>query len=141
MQLRSNRPLESDAEQRLVELLRRTRTVQVAYLFGSGAQGRLRFESDLDIGVGSTHGPLSSDEIHRIGQEIAVVAGRPADFVDLTCASAPVLRAALVKGRQLLCADRGLLFALHRRLVYETEDFLPYQRRLLDQRRLRWTGT
>ena len=141
MQLRSNRPLESDAEQRLVELLRRTRAVQVAYLFGSGAQGRLRFESDLDIGVGSTRGPLSSAEIRNIGQEIAAVTGRPADVVDLTCASAPVLRAALVKGRQLLSTDRGLLLALHRRLVYETEDFLPYQRRLLDQRRLRWTGT
>lgn len=141
MQIRSNRPLELDAEKRLIEVLKRGGTVQVAYLFGSGAQGRLRFESDVDVGVASTRGPLSPDEIRRIGQEIAVLTGRPADVVDLVCASAPVLRAALVNGRQLLCTDRGLLLALRRRLVYETEDFLPYQRRLLDQRRLRWTGT
>ena len=115
--------------------------MQVAYLFGSGAQGRLRFESDLDVGVGSTRGPLSPDELRRIGQEIAAVTGRAADVVDLTGASAPVLQAALVKGRQLLSTDPGLLLALHRCLVYEAEDFLPYQRRLLDQRRLRWTGT
>lgn len=141
MQPGSNRQLSPDVEQRLVEYLTRSRLVQVAYLFGSGAQGRLRFGSDVDIGVGAARGPLGPDEMRRIGEALAAIAGRPVDIVDLTCASAPVLRAALVKGRQLLVADRELLLGLHRRLVYETEDFLPYQRRLLDQRRLRWTGT
>ena len=133
--------LEPEAQQRLAELLSRNRFVQVAYLFGSGVRQRLRFDSDLDIGVASSLGPLSPAEIRSAARQVAEATGRPADVVDLASASAPVLRAAMVEGRQLFCLDRALLLALQRRLVYETEDFLPYQRRLLDERRHRWTGT
>lgn len=141
MQLRATPRLGPDAEQRLAELLSRNRLVQVAYLFGSGVRQRLRFESDLDIGVASSLGPLSPAEMRGVAQQVSEATGRPADVADLASASAPVLRAAMVEGRQLLCTDRALLLALRRRLVYETEDFLPYQRRLLDERRRRWTGT
>jgi predicted nucleotidyltransferase len=141
MQLRATPRLGPDAEQRLAELLSRNRFVQVAYLFGSGVRQRLRFESDLDIGVASSLGPLSPSEMRSVAQQVSAATGRPADVADLASASAPVLRAAMVEGRQLLCTDRGLLLALRRRLVYETEDFLPYQSRLLDERRRRWTGT
>lgn len=141
MQHRATPRLGPDAEQRLAELLSRNRFVQVAYLFGSGVRQRLRFESDLDIGVACSLGPLSPAEMRSVAQQVSEATGRPADVADLASASAPVLRAALVEGRQLLCTDRALLLALRRRLVYETEDFLPYQRRLLDERRRRWTGT
>jgi predicted nucleotidyltransferase len=141
MQLRATLRLDPDAEQRLVERLSRDRFVQVAYLFGSGVRQRLRFDSDLDIGVASSLGPLSPAEMRSVAQQIAEVTGRAADVVDLASASAPVLRAAMVEGRQLFCLDRARLLALQRRLVYETEDFLPYQRRLLDERRRRWIGT
>ncbi len=45
-----------------------------------------------------------------------------------------------IHGMQLR-TPRGLEAHAERRLVYETEDFLPYQRRLLEERRRRWTGT
>lgn len=141
MQLRTTRGLEAHTERRLVELLSRDGFVQLAYLFGSGARQGLRFESDLDLGVASSRGPLSPAALRDIAQRITEATGRPADVADLAAASAPVLRAAMVEGRQLLCADRALLLAMQRRLVYETEDFLPYQRRLLAERRRRWTGT
>ncbi len=141
MQPRTTRRLEAHTERRLVELLSRDGFVQLAYLFGSGARQGLRFESDLDVGVASSLGPLSPAVLQSAAQQIAEATGRPADVVDLAAASAPVLRAAMVEGRQLLSTDRALLLALQRRLVYETEDFLPYQRRLLEERRRRWTGT
>jgi predicted nucleotidyltransferase len=129
------------AQARVLNVLARTPAVQVAYLFGSAARGRLRFSSDLDLAVASNRGPLSAGELQGIRDGVAIAAGRAADVVDLAQASAPVLRAALAGGRQLLCTDRKLLLALRMRLVHETEDFLPYQRRLLAERRRRWTGT
>jgi predicted nucleotidyltransferase len=140
MNLPATGPLEA-CSARLIDLLGRNEAVQVACLFGSGARQGLRFQSDLDVAVASSGGPLAPAALREIARQIAEATGRAADVVDLAVASAPVLRAALVEGRQLLCADPALLFALRRRLVYEAEDFLPYQRRLLEERRRRWTGT
>ena len=53
----SKRQFLEEAIQLRVERLSRDRFVQVAYLFGSGVRQRLRFDSDLDIGVASSLGP------------------------------------------------------------------------------------
>lgn len=126
---------------KLADVLQRGGAVQAAYLLGTGARGTLRFDSDIDLGVASSNGPLGRSVLRRIAGETTGATGRPADVIDLRVASAPVLRAALIDGRRLFCLDRNLTFALLRRLVYETEDFLPYQRRLLEERRRRWIAT
>jgi predicted nucleotidyltransferase len=68
MQLRATPQLEPAAERRLAELLSRNRFVQGAYLFGSGVRQRQRFESDLDIGVASSLGPISPAELRSVAQ-------------------------------------------------------------------------
>jgi len=135
------RPHDETVAPKLADVLRRSGMVQVVYLFGTGARGPLRFESDLDLGVASSNGPIGRSDLRRIAHHTIEATGRPADVIDLRAASAPVLRTALLHGRRLFCLDRGLLLALVRRLVYETEDFLPYQRRLLEERRRRWIAT
>ncbi|MCX7960490.1 MAG: nucleotidyltransferase domain-containing protein [Burkholderiales bacterium] len=130
-----------DVERVLTELLAGEASVQFACLFGSAAQRRLRFESDLDVGLASAGGALSPSVLREISARIAERTGRGADVVDLAVAPIPVLRAALANGRRLLCKDRSLVLRLLRRLVYESEDFLPYQRRLLEERRRRWIAT
>ena len=125
----------------LANALLRVGGVQVAYLLGTGVRRALRFESDIDVGVASSNGPLDRPALRRIATEMTGATGRPADVIDLRLASVPILRAALVDGRRLFCLDRDLPLALLRRLVYETGDFLPYQRRLLERRCRRWIAT
>lgn len=138
--VRENRPAH-ELRRCLAELCARDGRVQLAYLFGSGARGRLRFESDLDLGVASSSGPLAPAALREIAERIVERTGRAADVIDLAVAPIPLLRTALIGGRLLLCTDRSLVLALRRRLVYESADFLPYQRRLLEERRRRWIAT
>jgi len=141
MRIHTSEQFDPGIEKRLVDLLNHEGSVQLAILFGSASRQALRFESDLDVGIASGGGPLQSAVLRATARKITEISGRPADVVDLRVAPIALLRAALVEGRLLLCADRAILHALQRRLVHETEDFLPYQRRLLEERRRRWTGT
>jgi len=141
MRSRTTRQFDAQVEQELLDLLNRDEHVQLAYLFGSAAKRGLRFDSDLDVGIASSGGPLQPALLRATAQKITAFSGRAADVVDLRVAPLALLRAALVEGRQLLSSDPALLHVLRLRLVHETEDFLPYQRRLLEERRRRWTGT
>jgi predicted nucleotidyltransferase len=87
MQRRATPQLEPAAERRLAELLSRTRFVPGAYLFGSGVRQRLRFKSDLDIGVASSLGPLSPAALRSVAQSVSEATGRSADVADLASAS------------------------------------------------------
>jgi len=125
-------------EKQIRQVLERHSSIRLALLFGSLAKGTAHHDSDLDLAVGADH-PLSVDETIELISDLAVVTGRPVDLIDLSTVGEPLLGQIIAGGRRIVGNDR--LFAeLVLKHLYNQEDFVPYQRRILKERREAWIG-
>ena len=122
----------------LRDVLARFPALVLALVFGSVAQGRQRYESDLDIAVAANQ-PLTAIERMDIITALAEQTGRPVDLIDLKTVAEPLLGQIVRHGRRLLGSDGayGQLISQH---LFEQADFMPYRNRLLAERRAAWIG-
>jgi len=115
--------------QDIVEALRASGVVY-ARLFGSGATGTLRFDSDIDLAVSAMR-PLSSEETQRLIEVVSEIVMRPVDVVDLTAAHGAIFDEAL-NGVELFCDnDQAKADAQYRRVTVIQDD-LDYARASFD---------
>lgn len=112
--------------------------IQLAYLFGSMAAGSATATSDADLAV-QTYSPLTVEAKISLVEEIAIATGRPVDLIDLRKTGEPLLGQILQHGIRLK-GDDTLHAELMRRHIFDSEDFLPYVRRMLAERRQSWTS-
>lgn len=131
--------MQQDTRQALATIFAEAPNVRLAILFGSLARGDARPDSDVDLAVAG-EAPLDAGEQVRLIESVALATGRPVDLVDLRRAGHGLLRQALAYGEPIYCADRAILTEMRIRLLFEREDFAPYQRRLLRERRQAWIG-
>lgn len=112
--------------------------VMMVVLFGSVASGKQRPDSDLDIALSTGH-PLTVDEKMSIISLLAERTGRPIDLIDLCVVGEPLLGQIVRHGRRVLGSDTlyGQLISKH---LFEQADFMPYQARILAERRKAWIG-
>jgi predicted nucleotidyltransferase len=129
--------LAEDLISAVTHILQEHADVKVAFLFGSLASGRVRPDSDIDLGVASD-APLSPGRKLQLMDELAIATGRTIDLVDLTTASFTLLGQAL-KGRRLLVRDTGIYAAILRKLWYDVADIKPNYDYVLQRRRERFT--
>jgi predicted nucleotidyltransferase len=103
--------------------------VEVAILFGSAANGRMRPDSDTDIGIlGSVGHDLDIDAELALGAALERVLGREVDLVRLDTAST-LLRFEASRGRCLHEAREGAFADFVARALLEYEDLRPILRR------------
>ncbi|ACB34597.1 DNA polymerase, beta domain protein region [Leptothrix cholodnii SP-6] len=112
--------------------------LETVLLFGSLAQGRARADSDVDIAVQARHA-LSAEEKMALIADLADTTGRAVDLVDLRTVGEPLLGQILAHGRRIRGSDAAYA-ALISRHVFDNEDFMPYVRRMLAERRKAWIG-
>jgi len=112
--------------------------VGLAVLFGSMASGRARADSDVDIAVAAKRA-LSVAQKIALTQALAEKTGRPIDLVDLKTAPEPLLGQIVQHGRRLMGSDTQFGELIYRHLM-EQADFIPYQNRVLAQRKMAWIG-
>lgn len=107
--------------------------IRLAIVFGSVAAGNARFESDVDLAV-QADDVLSAEDRTKLIADIATRTGRAVDLVDLQTVGEPLLGQILHNGRRILgnAEDHAALVRKH---VYANEDFVPYVRRMLEERR------
>ena len=112
--------------------------VVLVVLFGSVASGKQRADSDLDIALSAGH-PLTVDEKIALNGALAESTGRAIDLIDLSVVGEPLLGQIVRHGRRLLGSDTlyGELISKH---LFEQADFMPYQARILAERRMAWIG-
>lgn len=120
-------------------LLARHPSITLAFLFGSMATARARFDSDLDLAVSATT-PLTVQSRMNLIEDLALAFGRPVDLIDLDQLHGPLLHQILTQGQLMLCKDRTRYAELLLRMVYDEADFMPYYRRILADRRKAWIG-
>lgn len=123
---------------RIREVLQARGDVRQAIVFGSTATGTARSDSDLDIAIDLGRRMSTADKIALI-RALAQVNGRPVDVADLHTIGEPLLGQVLKHGKSLIHNSEDHADLL-RRHVFDSEDFLPYVRRMLHERRQRWIG-
>lgn len=111
--------------------------IQLAILFGSGALGAERFDSDVDLAVDAGH-PLEAEEREALVGDIAEATGRPVDLIDLSTVGEPLLGQILTHGVRI-CGSATRFGTLLSRHLVEEADFMPLRTRILDERRSAWT--
>lgn len=120
------------------QVLNRHPQILLAVLFGSLAKNTAGVESDLDLAV-SADRPLEMNEKMQLIEELAYLTGRPVDLVDLSTVGEPLLGQIIVGGRRILGDDTRYALLLSKHL-FNQADFMPYQRRILRDRRMAWIG-
>jgi predicted nucleotidyltransferase len=123
---------------RLNEVLAAFPAIRLAVLFGSVAKGMETPDSDLDVAVQGDR-PLTQNERISITESLALAFNRPIDLIDLRTVGQPLLYEIIAGGKQVL-GSRHLWGELVFRSVMENEDFVPYQKRILEERRRAWTS-
>lgn len=112
--------------------------VLLVVVFGSVASGQQRANSDLDIAL-TTGRALSVDEKIALIGALAESTGGAIDLVDLNGAPEPLLGQIVRHGRRILGSDTAYAQLISRHLI-EQADFMPYQARILAERRMAWIG-
>ena len=126
-------------DQKIRMTLQKHPSIKLAILFGSMANNSEKFNSDLDLAV-------QGDRLLTVKQKMQLIEGlaesfmRPVDLIDLHEVGEPLLGQIITKGRRIIGSDTayGELIAQH---VYAEADFMPYQRRILKERRDAWIGS
>ena len=112
--------------------------LELVLLYGSLARGQARPDSDVDIAVQADL-PLSAQERMALIDTVSRTLQRPVDLVDLRTAGEPTKGQVVRHGRRVLGSS-----AAHGRLIYtqlvDQADFGPLRHRILEERRIAWTG-
>ncbi len=125
-------------DESLKQVLSNHPAILLALLFGSIAKGNANPESDIDLAVAANH-PLTVNEKMQLIAELAQITGRPVDLVDLTTAGEPLLGQIIAHGKKIVRDDALYAEMINRHLLNQA-DFMPYKRRILEERRRKWIG-
>jgi len=112
--------------------------VRLAVLFGSLAKGNAKKDSDLDLAIATDHA-LDTKQKMQLTAELATAIGRPIDLVDFASTGEPLLGQIMVHGQRIMGDDAHYARLLSTHLFAEA-DFMPYQTRILQERRQAWIG-
>ncbi len=124
--------------QPITQALACQQALRLAVIFGSCAAGLQRPDSDLDIAIDMGQVMTAQQHIDVIA-ELARVTGRPIDLIDLRRVGEPLLGQILKYGRRIIGSD--VVHAQYMtRHIMDMEDFVPYQERILHERRQAWIG-
>jgi predicted nucleotidyltransferase len=125
-------------EETLKKALQAHSGLRLALLFGSCALGKERPDSDVDVAV-DMGGVMAAEQHLSLISDLALATGRAVDLIDLRTVGEPLLGQILQSGRRI-----GGEHAVHAqyitRHVMDVEDFVPYQERILRERRQAWIG-
>ena len=111
-------------------------SVRLAILFGSLAAGKGQSDSDVDLAIDMGE-PLGFERKMFLIGELAKVTGRPIDLVDLQVVGEPLLGQIVKYGKRVVGDDFAYAERIKRHLFAEA-DFMPYVRRILEERRNAW---
>ncbi len=123
---------------KLTHFFRHYPSLRQAILFGSLAEGREHFNSDVDIAIQLDRPMIMDDKVLLI-EKISQIMGRPVDLVDLETVGQPLLSQIMQHGQRLIGSNKKYGNLLSKCLL-DHEDFMPYRQHILNERRRRWIG-
>ncbi|KRW69513.1 DNA polymerase III subunit beta [Pseudomonas sp. TTU2014-096BSC] len=113
--------------------------IKLAYVFGSVAGNKAGPGSDVDVAV-LAEAPLDVErKIQLISDIASATPPPPVDLIDLATIGEPLLGQILRYGVRIQ-GDAALHAQWVSRHIFNNEDFMPYVKRMLAERRQRWIG-
>ena len=122
----------------LLNALAKVPELRLALLFGSCATGAQRPDSDVDLAV-DMGGVMTAEQHVALVSALALATGRVVDLIDLRMVGEHLLGQILQNGRRIL-GGSDVHAQYITRHVMDVEDFVPYQERILRERRQAWIG-
>lgn len=110
--------------------------IKLAIVYGSAARGQAGPNSDIDVAVKADR-PLTAQQSMALIEDLATATGRPVDLIDLARVGEPLLGEIVRHGQRILGSNHDLA-ELRLRHIYLNEDFMPYVRRMLEERNRAW---
>jgi predicted nucleotidyltransferase len=112
--------------------------IDVAILFGSYATGSENIQSDIDLAIqlatgGKINAKQKLDYLEQLGNLLLV----NIDLIDLKTVGQPLL-SQIMKYGKLLKGDTNAYAEIAIRNINTAQDFLPYIKRMMAERRLRY---
>ena len=129
----------SSVTERLCRVLQHFPFIDQAVLFGSLARGAERPDSDLDVAVRGARA-LTAGQRRDITSALALDFNRPVDLVDLATVGQPLLDQIVDTGVQVVGTPHQWGDLIYRNIM-DHEDFVPYQKRILEGRRKAWINS
>ena len=125
-----------EQKEQLIQILKKQGNIRLVILFGSMVNEKANVESDLDLAVLYEQKMNYEVKIDLI-EQLALLLGRPVDLIDLATVGEPLLGQILYTGERLEGSDGEYGKLLSRHLL-DQADFMPYRKRILDERRAAW---
>ncbi len=110
-------------------------SIHFAILFGSFAKGTNRKDSDIDLAI-ELDVPMSIDTKLSLLQSLGEITDKTIDFIDLKTVGEPLLNQIIQHGKQLKGSKQNFI-ELSIKNVNQMQDFVPYIKRTLKERRKR----
>jgi predicted nucleotidyltransferase len=113
----------------LLPVLERDERIAFAILFGSGAQGKIHADSDLDVAIGLHRGRrMETQDLGALVSRLeAAVSGRRVDLVLICEASVPLAYRIFRDGLVILDRDHRALTQRKARAILEYLDWKPIE--------------
>lgn len=121
----------------IIKILKNHPNIELAILYGSVAEDKATFESDIDIAVAGQNS-LSSDKKMSLINELATASGRSVDLVDLQTTHGTLLKQILTRGSKIYSNNKPLYANILKRMLFEDADMMPYYYRTIRKQRDRW---
>ena len=127
---------QSAMEARLKQWLSNQPSIHIAILLGSFAKQSSNETSDVDLAI-ELNQALSTEKKLKLLQSLSTLTDRKIDLVDLKTVGEPLLNQIIQHGK-LLKGDKQKLIDLSIKNVNMMQDFTPYIKRTLKEKRERW---
>ncbi len=119
------------------EVLHRHPNIKLCIIFGSTAAGKDFPDSDLDVAVAASS-ILSAEKSLELMEDFIAATNREVDLVDLNAATGLVFQQALSTGVVVQNSDKDLYAKLISKMLVNQADMMPYNDRILAERRRRF---
>lgn len=119
--------------QKLIGTLEKYPEIELAFLYGSAATGRLTDNSDIDIAIG-TQQLLSFDTLVEIANRLTLLINREVSVIPFYKMQGVILKEVLTKGVPLLSLNKNMLSNLIIQMMEFSEDIEPFHRMAIDKK-------
>ncbi|KMT64719.1 type VII toxin-antitoxin system MntA family adenylyltransferase antitoxin [Catenovulum maritimum] len=123
--------------ERLKEILNQQPELEIAILYGSAVNGKMRPDSDVDIAV-LFNQPLNTSQKLTLASQLEKQLNRSIDLTDLSNLNGTILKQVLSKGVVLIENDKDAKEKLISKMIYNQADMMPYVIRTLKERQKRF---
>jgi len=121
----------------IINTLKNITGLELAILFGSFASGKVHAGSDIDLAI-ALEKPIESQRLAGLAGQLSLELKREIDLHDLHTSEGLIFKKIMTTGKLIINNNPAMYDTLFLKCMHYISDFLPYQMRIFDTRRMQW---